>query len=63
MGPMKLRAGKLWKEVALLVWAVVLAFLLSLILFGAMLAAAYVVDEYYSPSLNESSYPSPRNHN
>jgi len=42
----------LWNNVALLGWAVLLAFLLSLILFGAMAGGAYMHDEFYSSSLN-----------
>jgi hypothetical protein len=37
-------------NVALLGWAVLLAFLLSLILFGAMAGGAYVLDEICSSS-------------
>jgi hypothetical protein len=40
----------------------VVALVLSLILFGAMLTAAYVADEFCSPSLNESSVPPSRPH-
>jgi hypothetical protein len=53
----KLPPVKLLNNVALLASALVLAFLLSLILFGCLVAGAYVADELYSPSVNESSYP------
>jgi hypothetical protein len=39
---------ELWNNLALLAWALVLAFVLSLILFGVMYAGAYVVDEFYT---------------
>jgi hypothetical protein len=45
----KLRTMKLWNNVALLGWAVLLACVLSLVLYGAMIAAAYVSDEFHSP--------------
>ena len=45
---------------ALLAWAVVLAFVMSLILFGVMVGATYVADEFSSPSLNDASYPPAR---
>lgn len=51
---------KLLSNVALLAWALVLAFILSLMLFGVMLGAAYVVDEFYSPSVNDASHPPAR---
>ena len=51
---MELKPGN---NAALLGWALVLAFLMSLILFGVMLGATYVADEFLSPSLNEASYP------
>jgi hypothetical protein len=54
---MELKPGN---NVALLGWALLLAFVMSLILFGVMLGATYVADEFVSPSLNESSYPPPR---
>ena len=44
MPRLKPRFGKLWKEVTLLAWALGLALVLSLILFGCMVAGAYVVD-------------------
>jgi hypothetical protein len=45
------RNSTLWNNVALLGWAVLLAVLLSLILFGAMVGGAYVLDEFYSSSV------------
>ena len=39
---------KLRSNVALLAWAIVLASVLSLMLYGAMLVGAYVVDEFLS---------------
>lgn len=56
------RTAKLRDNVGLVAWGIVVAFVMSLILFGAMLAAAYVVDEFCSPPLNESSVPPPRTH-
>jgi hypothetical protein len=60
MQRLKSPTEKLLSNVALLAWALVLAFILSLMLFGVMFAAAYVVDEFYSPSLNDASYPPAR---
>jgi hypothetical protein len=60
MHHVKLPDSRGWNSVALLSWALVLAFVLSLILFGVMVAAAYVADELCSPSLNEASYPLPQ---
>jgi hypothetical protein len=60
MRRVKLRIGTLMNNVALLAWALAVAFLLSLILFGALITAAYVADELGSPSVNEASYPPPR---
>ena len=53
------RRVKLWDDAALLAWALVLAFVMSLVMFGCMLTAAYVADVLSSPSLNESSSPPP----
>jgi hypothetical protein len=45
------RNHTLLDNVALLGWAVLLAFLLSVILFGAMVGGAYMLDEICSSSL------------
>jgi hypothetical protein len=55
MRRVKPHTGKLWNHVSLLAWAVVLALLLSLILFGAMLAGAYVADEFDSSSSRDGA--------
>jgi hypothetical protein len=54
---MELKPGN---NATLLAWAVALAFVMSLILFGAMLAATYVADEFLSPPLTEASYSPPQ---
>jgi hypothetical protein len=48
----KPQTAKFWNNVALLAWAGLLALVLSLILFGTMAGGAYVIDEFYSSSLN-----------
>jgi hypothetical protein len=60
MHPVKLQTEKLWDNGALLPWAIVAAFVLCVMLFGAALVWSYVADEFYRPSLNEASYPPPR---
>jgi hypothetical protein len=46
MRRVKVRAEDVWNNIALLAGAIVLACVLSLILFGVMFAAAYVADEF-----------------
>jgi hypothetical protein len=60
MDRLKLWTVTLRKNVGLLAWAVVMAFVMTLIMYGVMFAASYVSDKFYSPSLNEASFPPPR---